>query len=78
MSWVRGESILGISGTKRINQIANFALVDWSRTLPSATLPSAYWPAQMEAKGLRGEAARCAYWHAPPIMARPRVRELSL
>jgi hypothetical protein len=62
------KSALGISDTKRVNQIANFALVDWVENIAISDLaPSAYWPAQVEAKGLDGTRLRDAmYWHALP------------
>ena len=62
------KSVLGISDTKRVNQIANFALVDWVENIAISDLaPSAYWPAQVEAKGLEGVRLRDAmYWHALP------------
>jgi hypothetical protein len=62
------KSVLGISDTKRVNQIANFALVDWVENIAISDLaPSVYWSAQVEAKGLAGVRLRDAmYWHALP------------
>lgn len=62
------KSTLAISDTKRVNQIANFALVDWSDNIAISDLaPSTYWPAQLAAKGLSGDALkRAVYWHALP------------
>jgi hypothetical protein len=62
------KSALGISDTKRTNQIANFALVDWIENIAISDLaPSTYWPAQVEAKRLEGARLRDAmYWHALP------------
>lgn len=62
------KSALGITDVKRVNQIANFALVDWSDNIAISDLaPSEYWPAQVEAKGLTGDRLEQAmYWHALP------------
>jgi hypothetical protein len=62
------KSVLGISDIKRVNQIANFALVDWVENIAiSDHAPSAYWPAQSQAKGLAGARLQDAmYWHALP------------
>lgn len=62
------KATLGISDVKRINQIANFALVDWVENIAISDLaPSAYWPAQVEAKALEGTRLQNAmYWHALP------------
>jgi hypothetical protein len=62
------KSALGISDIKRINQIANFALVDWVENIAISDLaPSAYWPEQVSAKGLDGTRLQEAmYWHALP------------
>lgn len=62
------KSALGITDTKRVNQIANFALVDWSDNVAISDLaPSHYWPEQLTAKGLSGARLEHAlYWHALP------------
>lgn len=62
------KSTLGISDIKRINQIANFALVDWVDNIAISDLaPSTYWPEQVTAKGLDGSRLHDAmYWHALP------------
>jgi hypothetical protein len=62
------KSALNISDTKRVNQIANFALVDWSDNIAISDLaPASYWPAQVAAKGLAGDRLQQAmYWHALP------------
>lgn len=59
---------LGITDTKRVNQIANFALVDWSDNIKISDLaPKTYWSQQLEAKGLEGKNLdRAVYWHALP------------
>ncbi len=58
----------GIAGIKRVNQIANFALVDWSDNIAISDLaPSNYWPEQVRAKGVSGDRlAASYYWHALP------------
>jgi hypothetical protein len=62
------KSKLGITDTKRVNQIANFALVDWSDNLVISDLaPAHYWPKQLAAKGLKGDKLlQAMYWHALP------------
>ena len=59
---------LSISDTKRVNQIANFALVDWSDNIAISDLaPATYWPEQLASKGLTGEKlVQAKYWHALP------------
>jgi hypothetical protein len=60
------KSALGIADTRRVNQIANFALVDWSDNIAISDLaPSNYWPQQVAHKQLSGERLKQAmYWHA--------------
>ena len=62
------KSALGITDTKRVNQIANFALVDWSDNIAISDLaPAHYWTEQLAAKGLTGDKLTHAmYWHALP------------
>jgi hypothetical protein len=62
------KSVLGITDTKRVNQIANFALVDWSDNIAISDLaPAHYWTEQLRAKGLTGDKLTHAmYWHALP------------
>lgn len=62
------KSALGISDTKRVNQIANFALVDWVENIAISDLaPSEYWPDQVQKQGLAGDRLRHAmFWHALP------------
>lgn len=62
------KKALGIRDTKRVNQIANFALVDWSDNIAISDLaPATYWPDQVALKNLDGEhLARALYWHALP------------
>lgn len=62
------KTTLDIRDTKRVNQIANFALVDWSDNIVISDLaPSEYWPQQLGAKNLSGDKLKEAqYWHALP------------
>jgi hypothetical protein len=62
------KTALGITDTKQVNQIANFALVDWSDNIAISDLaPATYWPQQLAAKGLAGDRLTMAmYWHALP------------
>jgi hypothetical protein len=62
------KTTLGITDTKRVNQIANFALVDWSDNIAISDLaPATYWPQQLAAKGLAGDKlTQAMYWHALP------------
>lgn len=62
------KTALGITDTKQINQIANFALVDWADNIAISDLaPSTYWPQQLATKDLSGDRLTMAmYWHALP------------
>jgi hypothetical protein len=59
---------LGVTDVKRVNQIANYALVDWSDNIAISDMaPPAYWPLQIEEKKLTGgRLAQQCYWHALP------------
>lgn len=59
------KKALDITDVKRVNQIANFALVDWSDNIAISDLsPSVYWPQQRARKGLAGEQlTKAMYWH---------------
>ena len=59
---------LGISETRLINQIANYALVEWSDNIAiSDSPPSQYWPQQIAEKRLTSERLDDhRYWHALP------------
>jgi hypothetical protein len=47
---------LGVTSTRRINQVANYALVEWSTNIEiSDKAPADYWPAQCDAKQFTGE-----------------------
>jgi hypothetical protein len=73
---------LGITDTKRVNQIANFALVDWSDNIAiSDQAPSMYWPTQLAEKKYDSEKLELhRYWHAgtlsPAAVARPALRRV--
>lgn len=57
---------LGINAPGRVNQIANFALVEWPDNANiSAKAPSEYWPG-MAARYTTDELAPMLYWHALP------------
>jgi len=63
------KSPLGIISTRRINQVANYALVEWSTNIAiSDDAPSAYWPQQCAEKGFTGErlAHQCLVHALPP------------
>jgi hypothetical protein len=62
------KSVLKITKTTRINQVANFALVEWSTNIDiSNEVPSSYWPGQLADKGLSGTSLRKQMeWHALP------------
>lgn len=59
---------LGITSTRRTNQVANYALVEWSTNIEiSDQSPAEYWEAQCEAKGFSGDRlARQEHLHALP------------
>lgn len=64
------ESVLDITDTKRINQVANFAPTDWhTNLLISDRAPADYWPELVRVRD--GEVdrewmAKQCYWHALP------------
>lgn len=60
---------LHISSTRRVNQIANYALVEWSDNIEmSDDPPSEYWPREVASKALEGERlSRQLAWHALPV-----------
>ena len=62
------RNVLGISETRSINQIANYALVEWSDNIAISDSPSSeYWPQQIAEKQLApGEIEAHRYWHALP------------
>lgn len=47
---------LGITATRRINQVANYALVEWSTNIAISDAPPAeYWPQQCADKNISGD-----------------------
>src|ERR1035437_3958665 len=62
------KNVLKITSTRRINQIANYALVEWSDNIDiSDDAPAKYWPEQLSSKKLKDDrlASQLA-WHALP------------
>jgi hypothetical protein len=59
---------LGIADRRKINQIANMALVEWADNIAvSDRSPADYWPTQVAANRLAAaELERHLYWHALP------------
>ena len=59
---------LGLTNRRSINQIANYALVEWSDNIAiSDSPPSEYWPRQIADKKLApGQLDAYRYWHALP------------
>jgi hypothetical protein len=59
---------LRIKSTRRINQVANLALVEWSDNIEiSAQPPEQYWPAEIVDKALgKEQIAKQLVWHALP------------
>ena len=62
------RNVLGLSEIRSINQIANYALVEWSDNIAiSDSPPPEYWPQQIAAKQLApGKLEAHRYWHALP------------
>ncbi len=57
---------LGIESLKDVNQIANFALVEWPKNIAiSGSDPSVYWPGYSGTLN-RAELDRMRFWHALP------------
>jgi hypothetical protein len=59
---------LGLTSTRKINQVANFALVEWSDNIGiSNDPPERYWPEQVASKSIEGDRRRRQEeWHALP------------
>jgi hypothetical protein len=59
---------LGLTSTRKINQVANLALVEWSDNIGiSNDPPTLYWPEQVEEKNIGGDRRRKQEeWHALP------------
>jgi hypothetical protein len=62
------KSTLGVTSTKNINQVANYALLEWWDNIAiSNQPPSSYWPEQIGLKKLdESRIAEQAKWHALP------------
>ena len=62
------KSVLGLTDNKKINQVANFALVEWSDNIAiSNQPPDEYWPAEVADKAIdNARRARQEEWHALP------------
>lgn len=62
------ESVLGVTDTKRINQVANFAPTDWHTNQQiSDRAPAEYWPELVAERGSDADwMAKQYYWHALP------------
>jgi hypothetical protein len=62
------KTTLGIASTRKINQVANYALVEWSDNIDiSNHAPHDYWPQQVAEKSINaGRQARQEEWHALP------------
>lgn len=61
-------STLGLKDVKQVNQVANYAMVEWSDNIKISNLPpTSYWPRQVADKNI--DAARLErqqQWHALP------------
>jgi hypothetical protein len=62
------KSHLGVTSTKNINQVANYALLEWWDNIEiSNESPSSYWPKQIALKKLdEGRIKEQSEWHALP------------
>lgn len=62
------KTVLGIRDNKKINQVANFALVEWSDNITiSNQPPTAYWPQEVNDKNIeQTRRVRQEEWHALP------------
>ncbi len=62
------KSQLGLTDNKKINQVANFALVEWSDNITiSNQPPTEYWPQEVADKKIeRARRVRQERWHALP------------
>ncbi|WP_344491209.1 GmrSD restriction endonuclease domain-containing protein [Glycomyces endophyticus] len=62
------KSTLKVQETRKINQIANMALVEWADNIAVSDRPPAeYWPTQVQANRLsQADLDRHVYWHALP------------
>lgn len=62
------RTVIGVQDTRRINQVANYALVEWSDNINvSNSPPHEYWHQQVAAKSIDAtRRARQEAWHALP------------
>jgi hypothetical protein len=62
------RAVLGLKDSKKINQVANYALVEWSDNITiSNQPPTAYWPQEVADKNIEGaRRVRQEEWHALP------------
>ena len=62
------KNVLGLHDNRKINQVANFALVEWSDNITiSSQPPSEYWPREVAAKAIDEPRRRSQeQWHALP------------
>ena len=58
---------LGIKGTSRINQVANYALLEWPDNVKvGAAPPHQYFPSMFDQHVSPGDAEKARFWHALP------------
>jgi len=58
---------LKITNTRRINQVANLALVEWSDNINiSDSSPGDYWPGQIRDKRMESQQVQQMQWHGLP------------
>lgn len=58
---------LGVKGTARVNQVANYALVEWPDNISiGAAPPEDYFPSLFESRIPTGEVDKVRFWHALP------------
>jgi hypothetical protein len=62
------KTVLGLTDHKKINQVANFALVEWSDNIAISNQPPAeYWPSEVANKAIEeARRVRQEEWHALP------------
>ena len=62
------KTVLGIKDNRLINQVANYAMVEWSDNITiSNQAPTDYWPKEVAEKGLdETRRARQEHWHGLP------------
>lgn len=62
------KSVIGLKLTRKINQVANFALVEWSDNITiSNKAPTQYWPQEVADKNMEtNRLAKQLKWHALP------------